>query len=81
MVAFMVGQLRNVTKKGFVSIYTHYDYSLQTTYAEEESPALIKTMETYTDTLSETPQIIYLAAPDFETDGVENRGLNIYRYA
>jgi len=81
MVAVMVGQMRNVTKKGFVSIYTHYDYSLQTTYAQEESPALIKTMETYTNMSSETPKIIYLAAPDFEADGVENTGLNIYRYA
>jgi len=79
MVAGMVGELKQVSSNDTLSIYTHDDYVSLTTYAQEESPALVETMENYTSIPSETLKMVYLAAPDMEAEGVENMGLNIYR--
>lgn len=63
-----------------LNIYTSQDYLTQTEYIMNETPMLIETMENYTYSPSELKKIEFVAIPDFSGDGMENWGINTYRY-
>lgn len=64
-----------------LNIYTSQDYLMQTGYVMQETPMLIETMLNYTNSSSELKKNDFIAIPDFSADGMENWGINTYRYA
>lgn len=85
MVAGLIGELQKSEQMNSsnvnVTIFTYNDYLSQTDYAKTETPALIETMENFTGIEKEMNKMDYIAIPDFDEEGVEGVGLNLYRYA
>lgn len=84
MVAILVGNLNKSVIKNSnmeISVYTYDDHLTQTEYALNQTLILYEAMENYTGVNGEVEKVDLLALPDFDPDGVENWGLNSYRYS
>lgn len=78
----LVGNFEKSSKieGSLIDIYTYKDYLDQVLYATEETPMLFKSMENYTDSENDLTKMDFLSVPDFDGDGMENWGINAYRY-
>lgn len=81
LVSALVGQLKKSERVNGsdVNVYANGESLSRTMYTQEETPAMIATMEDYTDVPSETAKIDLLALPDFGGDGAEGWGVQFYR--
>lgn len=83
---YLVGALVGNLKKSHeiegseVNVYTYNDYLNQVFYVTEETPTLFETMQNYTDSSNELTKMDFISIPDFDDDGMENWGINTYRY-
>lgn len=81
LVSALVGQLKKSKQVNGsdVYMYTNGEHLSRTEYAQEETPAMIATMENYTGVPSEMAKIDLLALPDFGSGGAEGWGVQFYR--
>jgi hypothetical protein len=81
-VAALVGNLKksSTIEGSIVDVYTYNDYLEQVMYATTETPMLFSAMENYTDSENQLKKMDFISIPDFDGDGMENWGINAYRY-
>lgn len=81
LVGALVGQLKKSARVNGsdVDVYTNGEHLSRTEYVQEDTPAMIETMENYTAVPSEMGKIDLLALPDFGGDGAEGWGMQFYR--
>lgn len=83
---YLVGALVGILKKSNaiegseINVYTYNDYLNQVMYVTEETPMLFEAMQNYTDSSNELKKMDFISIPDFDDDGMENWGINTYRY-
>lgn len=82
LVGALVGNLKksNEMEGSEVNVYTYNDYLNQVFYVTKETPTLFETMQNYTDSSNELTKMDFISIPDFDGDGMENWGINTYRY-
>lgn len=80
LVALYVGDFVPNKNDSFITIFTSEDYINQTGYVEVEAPKHLRVMEVYTGINYTLPKMDLLAIPDMMFDGMENWGMNIYKY-
>jgi len=80
-VGIFVGELKQSeqVEGAELNVYSYNNYLTQGGYAMEETPALLESMENFTESTSDVNKMDYLAVPDFNTDGTENWGINAFR--
>lgn len=78
----LVGELKKSDKfdGSEINVYTYQDYLSQTDYVMDELSSFYQPMMNYTESSNELEKMDFLAIPDFNTDGMENWGINAYRY-
>lgn len=82
LVGVLVGNLKksDAIEGSDINVYTYNDYLNQVLYVTEETPMLFDAMQNYTDSSNELTKMDFMAIPDFDGDGMENWGINAYRY-
>lgn len=82
LVGAFVGYLKksDAIEGSEINVYTYNDYLNQVLYVTEETPMLFITMQNYTDSSNELKKMDFVSIPDFDGDGMENWGINTYRY-
>lgn len=82
LVGALVGNFKKSSKieGSLIDVYTYNDYLDQVLYATEETPMLFSSMENYTESQNDLKKMDFLSVPDFDGDGMENWGINAYRY-
>jgi len=82
-VGALVGNLKksNAIEGSEINVYTYNDYLDQVLYVTNETPTLFETMRNYTDSSNELKKMDFVSIPDFDAVGMENWGINAYRYA
>lgn len=82
LVGAVVGDLRTSERieGADINVFTYNEHLLQTGYVVKESISVFQTMQNYTNSSSELVKMDFVAVPDFDGNGMENWGINTYRY-